>query len=389
MRTRLEKLESLLELPVILGGQGDFQEILRLISVRAAALFEAEVASLVMINPRTRETVKTVIKEGRDANERHYRLAQTNIIGWSLHHRQPFLSPDLKTDSRFSAGLFQKSPVKSAMCVPLQIEADDIGYIVVINKLAEGEFDEDDLGLLARMAAIVAPYLSNAQKLQEFFNTPLPDAALLARFEALGLVGQSKPFVEMLRAVDAAAHCDVRVALQGQSGTGKELVANAIHHFSARKHMPFIALDCGAIPENLVESELFGHVKGAFTGANQDRKGLLEEAHGGTLFMDEVGNLPVDMQAKFMRASRAKSGRWAAIAPGRSTCASSPRRARPCSSSSRKKSSAKICTIACTCIRSSFPRCMSAATIFRFWPSACCKSSPRSKRSRSRHSSRN
>jgi transcriptional regulator with PAS, ATPase and Fis domain len=91
------------------------------------------------------------------------------------------------------------------------------------------------------------------------------------------------------------------VLLEGQSGTGKELIARAIHRFSPRGDRPFIAIDCGAIAEHLIESELFGHVKGAFTGASSDRKGLLEEGHHGTLFMDEIANLSLEMQAKFMR----------------------------------------------------------------------------------------
>jgi DNA-binding NtrC family response regulator len=105
----------------------------------------------------------------------------------------------------------------------------------------------------------------------------------------------------MLHAVEAAARCDVRVLLEGQSGTGKELIARAIHQLSDRKNGPFIAIDCGAIPENLVESELFGHVRGAFTGANTARIGLIEEANKGTLFMDEIANLPLPAQAKLLR----------------------------------------------------------------------------------------
>jgi DNA-binding NtrC family response regulator len=104
-----------------------------------------------------------------------------------------------------------------------------------------------------------------------------------------------------LQAIEAAARCEVRVLLEGASGTGKELIARAIHRLSDRSDRPFLAIDCGAIAANLIESELFGHAKGAFTGAVSDRKGLLEEANGGTLFMDEIANLPIDMQAKFMR----------------------------------------------------------------------------------------
>ena len=104
-----------------------------------------------------------------------------------------------------------------------------------------------------------------------------------------------------MQTVEAAARSSVRVLLEGESGTGKELIAKAIHKNSDRSSNNFLAIDCGAIASHLIESELFGHIKGSFTGATSDRIGLLEEADGGTLFMDEITNLPFDMQAKLLR----------------------------------------------------------------------------------------
>ena len=118
----------------------------------------------------------------------------------------------------------------------------------------------------------------------------------------MGLFGKSKKFISLLRNVEAAANVDVRVLLEGKSGTGKELIAKAVHKLSARNEQKFIAIDCGAIPANLIESELFGHVRGAFTGANYERKGLFEEAHQGTLFLDEITSMPYDTQSKLLRA---------------------------------------------------------------------------------------
>ena len=296
-----QKYESLFELAVSLGQQQDFQEILRIVTLQASSLFGADFTSIVMINPRTQNTIKTVIKEGREIDQKRYHMAQANVIGWVSKKKKALLSDHLKTDERFRKGLFDDSDVGSAMCVPLQSEGITTGYLLVINKLGEPKFDDQALQLLKKLAAISAPFLSNVQKIEEYFKTLLPDEALLTKYEPLGLFGKSKRYMELLHAVEAAARCDVRVLLEGQSGTGKELIARAIHNLSNRKNHPFVAIDCGAIPEHLIESELFGYVKGAFTGAAQDHKGLIEEAHRGTLFMDEISNLPFGMQAKLLR----------------------------------------------------------------------------------------
>jgi two-component system NtrC family response regulator len=121
------------------------------------------------------------------------------------------------------------------------------------------------------------------------------------RFNLENIIGTSKRMRELYVTVERVSRTDVTVLLLGESGTGKELFAKAIHHNSARSNKPFVTIDCGAIPEHLLESELFGHRKGAFTGAVYDKRGLFEEAHGGTVFLDEMGNLPLSLQVKLLR----------------------------------------------------------------------------------------
>jgi two-component system response regulator AtoC len=115
------------------------------------------------------------------------------------------------------------------------------------------------------------------------------------------ILAKSAPMKEVFRTIAKVADFKTTVLVNGESGVGKELVARAIHDRSPRKHKPFVAINCGAIPENLLESELFGHKKGAFTDASSDRRGLFEEASGGTLFLDEIGELPLLLQVKLLR----------------------------------------------------------------------------------------
>jgi transcriptional regulator with PAS, ATPase and Fis domain len=119
------------------------------------------------------------------------------------------------------------------------------------------------------------------------------------RFE--GLVGQSVAMREMFSVLDRIAHTELTILITGETGTGKELVSNAIHKRSLRKNGPFVVFDCGAVAKNLVESELFGHERGAFTGAVASRAGVFEQAHGGTLFIDELGELPIELQPTLLR----------------------------------------------------------------------------------------
>jgi Nif-specific regulatory protein len=294
------KLESLIDVAQILGQQNDYEEVLRLVAEKTSNLVNSDASLIMMINPKTRNTIKTIYDE-KNVGDIEDNVVHTIISGWVILNNISLFSPDIKSDSRFNKKLLDKVKAKSAICVPFRVEKIIIGTLLLLNNEDNRSFTENDLSLIEKFSAIVSPFLHSAQSIAQYFCTPLSQETLLKKYEAHGLLGKSEKFIQLLQTIESAARCDVRVLLDGQSGTGKELIAKAIHHYSSRNSQKFVAVDCGAIPPNLIESELFGHIKGAFTGANFSRKGLLEEANGGTFFMDEINNLPIELQAKFLR----------------------------------------------------------------------------------------
>src|SRR5947209_462839 len=156
---------------------------------------------------------------------------------------------------------------------------------------------------LADLVGELEPLIDKALELGRPELVRLPDQAAPGEPANAVLLGNSKPMQEVYKAIGKVAKSDAPVLIHGETGTGKELVARAIHANSARQHKPFVALNCTALNENLLDDELFGHEPGAFTGADKLRKGRCEYANGGTLFLDAVGDMPPPLQAKIGRAS--------------------------------------------------------------------------------------
>ena len=180
--------------------------------------------------------------------------------------------------------------------VDLALEAMKAGAYDYVGK----PFKPDEIVLALRKAEERESLRRENRALKEQIQKDSQFESILAKSPAMG---------EIFRTITKIADFKTTVLIQGESGVGKELVARAVHARSSRKNHPFVPINCGAIPENLLESELFGHKKGAFTDANSDRRGLFEEADGGTLFLDEIGELPLNLQVKLLRVLQEESSR--------------------------------------------------------------------------------
>jgi len=189
--------------------------------------------------------------------------------------------------------------------------------------------------------------------------------------EALcGMVGRGAAMQNVFRLLRKVADHKTTVLITGESGTGKELVARALHKLSGRADGPFVAVNCGAIPETLLESELFGHIKGSFTGASRDKKGLFQEATGGTLFLDEIGEMPLGLQVKLLRAIQEEEiRRVGTTTRSRSTCAWSRPPFATSAPRPRRAPSARTCTTVSTSCPCGCRRCASVPRTSRTWSS--------------------
>jgi formate hydrogenlyase transcriptional activator len=225
--------------------------------------------------------------------------------------REPVLIPDLKKASfnpEALAHLIALGMV-AACCVPLVHRGETIGTLAVASRIYQA-FTEREAQMLVQVAGQVSMAVDNAIVMRQMSETRdklrqeklylEEEINLENRFE--DIVGESSGLRQVLQQIETVAPTTATVLIQGETGTGKELLARAVHRLSPRRERTFIKLNCAAIPAGLLESELFGHEKGAFTGAITRKMGRLELAHDGTLFLDEVGELPLDLQPKLLRA---------------------------------------------------------------------------------------
>ena len=225
-----------------------------------------------------------------------------SIVQHVLTMKKPIIIRDALNDHQFNTS---QSIIDmrfcSVMCLPLLDRGAIIGLIYVGNDNIVNQFKPEHLESLTVFASQISLILANAMLVDDltFENQTLSSQIDELKFG--NIIGDCLPMREVFNTVKKVAATDVTVLIEGETGTGKELIAQELHRQSNRAKGPFVVINCGAIPENLLESELFGHVKGAFTGAIQTKQGKFQQANGGTLFLDEIGEMPQDLQVKLLR----------------------------------------------------------------------------------------
>jgi transcriptional regulator with GAF, ATPase, and Fis domain len=254
---------------------------------------------------------KLDIKVARNLNQENIAKAieqvSDSIISRVIKTKRPLIVSDaLNHDEFANAESVMALKLNSVMCVPLIDRGNIIGLIYVGNSNIKGLFVTNTLELLTVFASLASLVVRNALLLDELKldNKQLHEQLEQSKFgEIIGSCGGIQAVFKTIRKI---APTDVSILITGETGSGKELIAREIHKRSQRAKGPFVAINMGAIPENILESELFGHVRGAFTGAIATRKGKFQEAHGGTLFLDEIGEIPHSMQVKLLRSIQEK-----------------------------------------------------------------------------------
>ena len=225
-----------------------------------------------------------------------------SIIEQVVRHRQSLIVSDAMSDRTFGRSRSVVDlKLSSVMCVPLLYRNDLLGVLYLGNDAVTGLFTESDLAMLQVWATQASMIVHAALLLNELKTSNRNLRAQLRRSSQGDIIGSSAPMKPIFKLVRKVAPTDLSVLVLGETGTGKELIARELHRLSDRADGPFVSINCGAIPENLLESELFGHKKGSFTGAVTDKVGKFEAADGGTLLLDEIGEMPMNLQVKLLR----------------------------------------------------------------------------------------
>jgi len=292
----------------------DTETSLEFIIQKTKELLDAEGASILFFDHRKSDLYfPVVVAEEKEVEARLKQLRlpiDSGIAGLVFRENKSVIVSDVNSEKHFYEQIDKNTGfvTKSILCIPLHVKGNTFGVFEVVNK-KKGEFTEVDRLLLEIMSVYIVMSIEN-----EYLRQNLLRSETILKYKNVGLskivkqnyhfeniIGNSKEIINVLRKVEQVAPTNATVMIYGETGTGKELIAKAIHQISPRSPENFVPINCCTIPDNLLESELFGHEKGAFTNAITRQVGRFKEANGGTIFFDEIGDMPLNLQGKLLR----------------------------------------------------------------------------------------
>jgi Nif-specific regulatory protein len=307
---KIEKYELLTGITKALNSTLNLNEVLEKIIDSTIQLSDTDRGFLMLSDDSGILEFKIARDREKRPLEREEFTISFSIVNDVAARGEPLFISDILEDSRFKD---QKSvldlQLKRAVCVPLMIEETVIGVLYADSNRFSPAFAKGEMSIISAFASQAAIAIENAklhgnlvlsQETLTLENQKLRQE-LSGRYEFSGIIGKSKSMQEIFLTIRKVAPLTTTILIQGETGTGKELIARAIHFHGPRKSAALVAVNCGAMPKELLESELFGHKKGAFTGAVNDKVGLFETANGGTIFLDEIGEMPIELQVKLLR----------------------------------------------------------------------------------------
>ena len=309
------RFRLLYDLGCAFSARIQLEELLPFVIDKCREAFNAEGASVLLLD-REHDELYFPYVSGVDAATARRLLslkfpAKLGVAGAVLSSGASLKIDDAQSDVRHYQGADQKTgyTTRNMLAAPLLSHQGAIGVVEVVNRRGRVAFSDADLRFLEALAGSIAIAIENARLYSQIKES---EAALRTQVGALRrdlarhdgfteMLGTAPSMNEIFRLMESAAASSITVLIEGETGTGKELVARGIHRASARAEGPFLAVNCAAMPDTLLESELFGHRRGAFTGAVRDNAGLFRSAMGGSVFLDEVGDMALPMQAKLLR----------------------------------------------------------------------------------------
>jgi Nif-specific regulatory protein len=311
LNRRVLELTTLYEVSKLLGSSLDLNECLMGTLRLLSSFMGMRKGTIFLSDPMTGElSVHLALGVTPEEMARNKVQHGQGILGQVMRHGAPMVIPDVGVgpQSVHPGTLRQESPEQpiAFLAVPIKVGGETIGVLSADRLSEEKESLDKDLNVLAIVASLVGQTVSLQQRLRQereglLAQTQSLQQALRGRYRLENMVGQSPRMRDVFEAVEQVSQTRATVLLRGESGTGKELVARAIHYRSPRASGPFVRVSCASLPQSLLESELFGHERGAFTGATALKKGRFELADGGSLFLDEIGDLPMPVQVKLLR----------------------------------------------------------------------------------------